>query len=52
MNSSMSFFPNSRFMNEFATIIPTYPAGSLVPFSGDSARSKNRSMKGTTSEYF
>jgi hypothetical protein len=47
--SSMSFLPNSRFMNEFAVIIPTNPA---CPASiGVAARSKNRSVNGTPSEY-
>ena len=48
-NSSISFFPNSRFMNEFAVIIPTNPACPAT--DGLTARSKNRSVNGTPSEY-
>ena len=44
----MSFLPNSRFMNELATIMPDE---SGVAVAAGSASSKNRSMNGTTSEY-
>ncbi len=45
MYRSTSFLPNSRFMNEFAVIMPTKP---LHP----ARRLKKRSMKGTASEYW
>ena len=48
-NSSISFLPNSRFMNELAVICPTYP---LAPFPVVKHSSKNRSANGTASEYF
>ena len=44
----MIFLPNSRFMNELAVICPTYP---LAPFLVVKHKSKNRSAKGTASEY-
>src|SRR5680860_332474 len=48
-NSWMTLEPNSRFMNEFAVIIPTNPAGrSADPWT---ASWKNRSLNGTASEY-
>ena len=49
-NTSMIFEPNSRFMKELAVIIPTKPGACLVPPL--IASSKNRSVKGTPSEYF
>ncbi len=51
-NSSTSFDPNSRFMNEFETMAPIQAA---VPRSSGpdcSQRSTSRSMNGQTSEYF
>ena len=47
---STNFFPNSRFMNEFAVIIPTYPAAS-EPLAC-SASPKNLSVNGMVSEYW
>jgi len=46
MYSSTSFLPNSRFINEFAVIIPINPAPSAFV-----AKLKNRSKNGTASEY-
>ena len=48
-NSSISFGPNSRFMNEFEVICPVQPAG-RSPLAG-LASWKNRSMNGTVSAY-
>ena len=48
-HSSMSFLPNSRFMNEFAVISPTYPARSAE--APGVARCQNCSVNGTPSEY-
>ena len=50
-NSSISFLPNSRFMNELAVIWPVYPAPTPHVNRG-SASLKIRSANGTDSEYF
>ena len=47
--TTISGAPNSRFMNEFDVICPTYPAPR--PFSLVSARSKSSCMNGTLSAY-
>ena len=51
-NSSISFVPNSRFMNEFEMIVPSQPAVPRPSGPGCAQRSKSRSMNGQTSEYF
>lgn len=52
MNSSMSFLPISRFVNELAIIKPTKPARRPVEGLGVTARLKNNSVNGTPSENF